>query len=76
MIGLAMLVAVLLYLDRMCFATAWKEVSADLGISNANLDVLLGAFFWAYALGQLPAGWLGDRYGTGGCFQPILFYGH
>ena len=59
-----MLVAVLLYLDRMCFATAWKEVSADLGISNANLDVLLGAFFWAYALGQLPAGWLGDRYGA------------
>lgn len=64
MIGLAMMVAVLLYLDRMCFATAWKEVSADLGISNANLDVLLGAFFWAYALGQLPAGWLGDRFGA------------
>jgi len=64
MIGLAMLVAVLLYLDRMCFATAWKEVSTDLGISTASLDLLLGAFFWAYALGQLPAGWLGDRYGA------------
>jgi MFS family permease len=28
------------------------------------LNYLLGAFFWSYALGQLPAGWLGDRYGA------------
>ena len=61
---LAMLVAVLLYLDRVCMSIASKSVAADLGISGTDLNWLLGAFFWTYALGQLPAGWLGDRYGA------------
>jgi MFS family permease len=61
---LAMLVAVLLYLDRVCMSIASKSVAADLQISNTHLDWLLGAFFWTYALGQLPAGWLGDRFGA------------
>ena len=64
MIFLAMLVAVLLYLDRMCLSTASKAVADDLNISRGQLDWLLGAFFWTYAIGQLPAGWLGDRYGA------------
>jgi MFS family permease len=64
MIMLAMLVAVLLYLDRVCMSIASKSVAADLGISGTDLNWLLGAFFWTYALGQLPAGWLGDRYGA------------
>jgi len=64
MIFLAMMVAVLLYLDRICMSTAAEAVSKDLSISKSELDWLLGAFFWTYALGQLPAGWLGDRYGA------------
>ena len=64
MILLAMLVAVLLYLDRICMSTAAESVMQDLEISKPELDWLLGAFFWTYALGQLPAGWLGDRFGA------------
>jgi ACS family glucarate transporter-like MFS transporter len=64
MILLATLVAVLLYLDRICMSTASAAVQADLGITRKQLDLLLGAFFWSYAIGQLPAGWLGDRYGA------------
>jgi MFS family permease len=64
MIFLAMLVAVLLYLDRICMSTAAESVAQDLKISKPELDWLLGAFFWTYALGQLPAGWLGDRFGA------------
>ncbi len=64
MILLAMLVAVLLYLDRICMSTAAESVAADLQINRENLDWVLGAFFFTYAIGQLPAGWLGDRYGA------------
>jgi MFS family permease len=64
MILLATLVAVLLYLDRICISTAGASVAKDLGITRDQLNHLLGAFFWSYALGQLPAGWLGDRYGA------------
>src|ERR1700681_3153928 len=27
------------------------------------MGLVLAAFTWAYALGQVPAGWLGDRFG-------------
>ena len=64
MVLLAMLVAVLLYLDRICLSTASAAVRADLGLSKGDLDLTLSAFFWAYALFQLPAGWLGDRFGA------------
>ncbi|MFM7864834.1 MAG: MFS transporter [Planctomycetaceae bacterium] len=64
MILLATLTAVLLYLDRVCISTAGTTVAANLRITKAQLDEVLGAFFLTYALGQLPAGWLGDRFGA------------
>lgn len=64
MVLLAMLVAVLLYLDRICLSTASESVERDLGLSSDKLKWILGAFFWTYALAQLPAGWLGDRFGA------------
>ncbi len=64
MVLLAMLVAVLLYLDRICLSIAGTYVQADLGLSAENLEQALAAFFWTYALFQLPAGWLGDRFGA------------
>ena len=64
MVLLAMLVAVLLYLDRICLSTASASVERDLGLSSDKLKWVLSAFFWTYALAQLPAGWLGDRFGA------------
>jgi len=64
MVLLAMFVAVLLYLDRVCLSTAAEQVRRDLGISGPEMDWVLSAFFWTYALAQLPAGWMGDRFGA------------
>jgi MFS family permease len=64
MVLLAMLVAVLLYLDRICLSIAGSFVQADLGLSKKQLELAFSAFFWTYALFQLPAGWLGDRFGA------------
>ncbi len=64
MVLLAMLVAVLLYLDRICLSTASQSIEKDLSLSKEQLNWILSAFFWSYALAQLPAGWLGDRYGA------------
>ncbi len=58
------LVAMLLYLDRICISTAASFVASDLQIKKEELDQVLSAFFLTYALGQLPAGWLGDRFGA------------
>jgi len=61
---LATLVAVLLYLDRICLSIVERYVKDDLGLSNPQVGLLLSAFFWTYAVGQVPAGWLTDRYGA------------
>src|ERR1700675_3131100 len=61
---LTTMVAVLLYLDRICLSFVERYVKDDLRLTDFQMGVLLGAFFWAYAVGQVPAGFLSDRYGA------------
>src|SRR5262249_45582934 len=63
---LALLVgmAVLLYLDRICISIAQGRIREDLRLSQGEMSLVFSAFFFAYALGQVPAGWLGDRLGA------------
>jgi MFS family permease len=51
------------YLVRMGFAALLPPVIAELGLSYAAAGVLASSFFGAYALMQVPAGVLGDRFG-------------
>ena len=60
----ASLMAVLLYLDRFCLSFVEVYVQEDLGLTNTQVGWMLSAFFWTYALGQVPAGWLSDRFGS------------
>jgi ACS family glucarate transporter-like MFS transporter len=65
-IGATTLAAVLLYLDRICIAEIAKleEFKGSLGLSDKQTGAVLSAFFFAYALAQVPAGWLSDRFGA------------
>ena len=65
-IGATTLAAVVLYLDRICIAEIVKldEFKNNLGLSDQQTGLILSAFFFAYALGQVPAGWLSDRFGA------------
>src|SRR5262245_20208883 len=57
------LVAVLLYLDRFCLSFAETFIAEDLDLTRAQSGWLLSAFFWSYAIVQVPSGWLTDRWG-------------
>jgi sugar phosphate permease len=61
---LATLMAVLLYLHRFCLSFVERYIKEDLGLSNDQTAWLLSAFFWTYALAQVPAGGLSDRRGA------------
>jgi ACS family glucarate transporter-like MFS transporter len=61
---LTVVVAVLLYLDRYCLGYVTPYVRESLGLSSGQTGFMLGAFFLTYAFGQLPGGWLADRFGT------------
>lgn len=56
-------VAVMLYLDRVCLSIVGAQMRPNLGLTDDQFDWLLSAFFLTYALFQLPAGWIGDRFG-------------
>ena len=62
------LVAVLVYLDRICIAEIAKrdDFRAAFGIGDKGVGVFMSAFFFAYALAQVPSGWLADRFGARG----------
>src|SRR6201996_7097752 len=49
------------YLDRSSLSLALPLISKDLGLGPESKGVLLSAFFWSYALLQIPVGWACDR---------------
>lgn len=57
--------AFLLYLDRICMSAVVQSQSFqnELGLSKEATGDILATFFFAYALGQVPAGFLADRFG-------------
>jgi sugar phosphate permease len=51
------------YMDRSNISVAQPEIAKQFGLSKSTMGLVLAAFTWAYSLGQVPAGWLGDRFG-------------
>jgi len=62
----AMLFAVTIvnYADRATIAIAGPVMAKDLGLSAVQMGFVFSAFGWSYVLGQIPGGWLLDRYGS------------
>lgn len=51
------------YIDRTVLAAAAPHLIRDLHIPLDLMGIVMSAFFWSYALLQIPAGWLADRFG-------------
>jgi len=58
------LMALLLYLDRFAVGIASEYIREDLRMTQSQMSLFLSAFFFSYALGQVPAGWAADRFGA------------
>jgi sugar phosphate permease len=64
--------AAVAYLGRNGMAVAEEKIRGDVGLTEGEMGFLLGpAFFWPYALLQLPLGWVGQRLGTR-AWLPVL----
>jgi len=63
MLGVFSAMYLICYLDRGIISIAQPEIRAAFGLSLSDMGLVLAAFTWAYALGQVPVGWLGDRFG-------------
>ena len=62
-VAVTFLAAFVLYLHRFCMTYVQRYIKEDLHLDNSQIALCFTAFFLAYALAQVPAGWLSDRYG-------------
>jgi MFS family permease len=51
------------YLDRVCFGTVAPYVQKEFDLTDTQKGMLFSAFALAYALFEVPSGWLGDVFG-------------
>jgi MFS family permease len=69
-IGLLCIGMAFSYFDRvrLSVALASPDFVKSFHLNDYDRGVLNSAFFWSYALLQIPAGWVVDRYGVKGPF--------
>jgi len=63
-LGFALAVMGVAYLDRVAISSAAPAMKADLGLSDTQMGLVFSAFTLAYALFEVPSGWLADRFGA------------
>jgi sugar phosphate permease len=61
------------YMDRGNLSIAAPEIARQFGLSKTTMGLILAAFSWAYAAGQVPIGWLGDRLGPKKVLTVIMY---
>ena len=67
-LGLICLMYLITYLDRVNISTAGPAISKEFGFDRITMGAIFSAFVWAYAIFQVPGGWLNDRFGA----RPVL----
>ena len=70
----AVALAVVTYVDRVCIAQAAPALRRDLGLSAIEMGWAFTVFTWAYALFEVPGGWLGDRLGARRVLMRIVLW--
>src|ERR1043165_5867801 len=63
-LGLTVAAYMITYMDRQILAVARPVIREELGISLVMMGWITFGFRIAYALFQIPGGWLGDRFGA------------
>jgi MFS family permease len=64
LLGLIFLLAVITYMDRLCISAAMLKMGVEFNLTPTQKGYIYGAFTLAYALFEIPGGWLGDRFGA------------
>ncbi|MEQ8638445.1 MFS transporter [Gimesia maris] len=58
------LVAAVAYISRNAISVPAKLIQEELNISQTQMGWVMSAFFWSYALSQIPSGWIAHVWGT------------
>jgi MFS family permease len=70
--GFLCILSFLTYYDRTCISSISGMIQSDLQLDNLQMGAVFSAFWLAYALLEIPSGFLGDRYGARGTLARIV----
>ncbi len=73
-LALISLMYLITYLDRVNISTVAPVISKEFGFDKITMGIIFSAFVWAYALFQVPGGWLGDRFGPRRVLAVLVAY--
>lgn len=63
-VGMAILLAMVTYLDRVCISKVAPNIMEDLDLSKVQMGYVFSAFALAYAIFEVPTAWWADRFGA------------
>jgi ACS family glucarate transporter-like MFS transporter len=63
-VGVLFALTAINYADRATLSIVGTDVSKELGLDAVAMGYVFSAFAWSYVLGQIPGGWLLDRFGS------------
>ena len=63
-VSMLFIMTALNYADRATIAIAGPAMAKNWGLGPTTMGYLFSAFGWTYVIGQLPGGWLLDRFGA------------
>jgi len=70
----AVTLAIITYIDRVCISQAADSIIHDLGLTKVEMGYVMAAFAWAYALFEIPGGFLGDWMGPRRVLMRIVIW--
>ncbi|HVQ42119.1 MAG TPA: MFS transporter, partial [Vicinamibacterales bacterium] len=57
------MLSVITYIDRVCIASSAPAIREELGLTAVQMAWIFSAFTFAYAVFEIPSGWMGDVFG-------------
>ncbi|XFO74731.1 putative glucarate transporter [Sporomusa acidovorans DSM 3132] len=72
-LGMLFFLTTVNFADRAALSIAGPALSKDLKLDPVGMGYIFSAFAWAYVVGQLPGGWLLDRFGSKKVYAGSLF---
>ncbi len=73
-LGFTLILTAIAYVDRVCISTLIPSIKTELSLTDSQTGYIFSAFIFAYALFEVPSGWLTDRFGPRLMLTRIVFW--
>jgi MFS transporter, ACS family, glucarate transporter len=70
----ACVLSVITYIDRVCIASSAPAIRADLRLDSVQMGWVFSAFTFAYAVFEIPTGWMADVFGPRRTLMRIVLW--